>query len=202
MKIYKIISLLFIVLLFGFRQNETKRAISEWPNVTISQEEIKLYDDIMKYRKSKKLPSIPLSKSLTHVAQTHCKDLVINRPDLKKECNTHSWSDKGTWSSCCYTRDHKQAECMWNKPKELTTYENTGYEIAVGSSDPAFDNFQMTAEYALSAWKKSVHHNNVIINRDLWEKAEWKAIGVGMYKGFACVWFGKYTDAEGEPLKE
>ena len=81
----------------------------------LSEQEQELYNLIMEYRAQKKLPPIPLSKSLTFVARTHAKDLGDNRPDIKK-CNMHSWSKKGNWTSCCYTSDHKKAECMWNKP--------------------------------------------------------------------------------------
>ena len=167
----------------------------------ITAEEMKLYDLIMKYRKSKNLPAIPLSKSLTYVAQEHCKDLSINKPDLKNGCNPHSWCDKGKWKGCCYTNDHKQSKCMWDKPRELTNYEDDGFEIAAGSSDPQYKDFIMTAEYALESWKKSMHHNNVILNKDIWTKMKWSAIGIGIYNGFAVVWFGKSPDKDGEPDK-
>lgn len=167
----------------------------------LSAEELKLYDLIMAYRKANRLPVIPLSVSLTYVAQQHCKDLFTNKPDLNKGCNTHSWSDKGTWKSCCYTADHKQAECMWNKPGELTNYKSNGFEIACGSSEAVYKDFVMTAPYALDSWKGSVHHNNVIMNKDIWKAVKWNAIGIGIYKGFATVWFGEIADAEGEPAK-
>jgi uncharacterized protein YkwD len=41
----------------------------------LSDEESKLYNIIMQYRNEKGLPDIPLSKSLTFVAQTHVQDL-------------------------------------------------------------------------------------------------------------------------------
>jgi len=164
------------------------------PKTTISTEELKLYDLIMEYRQSEGLGRIPLSNSLTLVAQTHCRDLVENSPDAKKNCNAHSWSAKGDWSSCCYTPDHKKAECMWHKPKELTSYDGYGFEIAVWSSQP-----NLTAAEALDSWKESVSHNNVIINRNKWKKVNWKAIGVGIYKGYATVWFGRETDLDGTP---
>ena len=91
---------------------------------------------------------------------------------------------------------------MWDKPKELTTYADIGFEIACGSSDPIYNDFIMTADYALDSWKKSVHHNSVIINKDVWKDTKWKAIGIGIYNGFATVWFGKSTDKEGEPAKQ
>lgn len=158
----------------------------------LSAEEKKIYDLIMEYRKEKGLPSIPVSKSLTLVAQTHAKDLAINKPD-KDNCNAHSWSSKGKWTACCYTPDHAQAKCMWSKPRELTTYQGNGYEIACGSNRGASD-FVMTAEYALKSWKASSGHNEVMINQGIWKKNSWKAIGIGLHKSFAVVWFGKDAD--------
>lgn len=155
-------------------------------------EEQKLYDLIMAYRHEKGLPKIPLSASLTTVAQTHVKDLVNNKPDLG-DCNSHSWSASGSWTACCYTPDHAQASCMWNKPRELTSYKGNGYEIACGSNGCCSD-FVMTAEYALNAWKKSSGHNTVIINEGNWKKRPWNAIGIGLYKGFAVVWFGEEAE--------
>jgi hypothetical protein len=52
----------------------------------------------------------------------------------------------------------------------------------------------MTPKGALNGWKTSSAHNAVIINEGKWGAAHWQAIGVGMYKGYACVWFGRETD--------
>lgn len=166
--------------------------------VQCTSEELKLYQLIMEYREQNNLPTIPFSKSLTYVAQQHCIDLYTNKPDLGAGgCNAHSWSAKGTWSACCYTPDHKQAQCIWDKPAELTSYPGYGYEIACGSSDPQYSSFVMSAEYALQSWKKSSGHNNVILNKENWEDRGWNAIGIGIYKGYACVWFGQESDPAG-----
>lgn len=196
MKPLILFSIFFLSVSFHLKEQNTTKV-----DASVSKEEKKLYDLIIAYRASKGLPKIPLSKSLTYVAQTHCKDLFNNKPDLKKGCNAHSWSGKGTWNGCCYTADHKNAKCMWDKPRELTTYKDDGFEIACGSSDPQYKDFVMTAEYALESWKKSVHHNNVIINRSIWKDHKWNAIGIGIHKGFSTVWFGKSVDKEGEPGK-
>ncbi len=167
------IRLILCVLLLAPLQNIDFDQVSK---TTISVDEIELYQLLMSYRQSKGLEKIPLSNSLTIVAQTHCKDLADNKPDLKKKCNAHSWSDKGNWSSCCYTSDHKESSCMWDKPKELTSYTGNGFEIAVGSSEPVFKDYVMTPEYAISSWKKSFHHNNVVINKDVWKNTNWSAM--------------------------
>ena len=154
----------------------------------ITQEEKKLYSLIMEYRKEKGLPTIPISTSLTKVAQAHVKDLYINKPN-QNACNLHSWSSNGAWSSCCYTSDHAKAECMWAKPREMTNYTGNGYEIAYGAYG-----MDATASGALAGWIGSPGHHAVLINQGVWN-SPWNAIGIGIYKGFAVVWFGRELDS-------
>ena len=155
-------------------------------------EEKKLYNLIMEYRKDNKLKKIPISSSLTLVAQIHLKDLIHNKPDLKKG-NAHSWSNKGNWSSVNYLGYQHQARYIWDKPRELTSYKGDGFEIVCGSNKCCSD-FVMTAEYALDSWIKSTNHNNMIINKKNFKKIEWKSIGIAVKNGFAVVWFGKEKD--------
>lgn len=117
---------------------------------------------------------------------------MYNKPDVEG-CNAHSWSANGKWSACCYTPDHAQAQCMWSKPRELTSYLGNGYEIACGSNI-CCSSFIMTAEYAINSWKLSPNHNVIILNEWIWSKIEWNAIGIGMFKGFVSVWFGSEID--------
>ncbi|MEQ8362621.1 MAG: CAP domain-containing protein [Cyclobacteriaceae bacterium] len=170
---------------------KTPPAIEE--EVCLSQEERKLFDLIMDYRKSKKLKPIPYSAKLTKVAQTHVKDLMENYAyTSRNECNPHSWSNKGNWSSCCYTSDHAQASCMWDKPKEISGYEGNGFEIAYYSSGGA------NAVEGIEGWKKSPGHNPLLINSGTWSKLEWKGIGIGIYGQYGVVWF---SDGEEESSK-
>lgn len=171
---------LFFLILFCLKSHFSHSQV-------LTGEENKLYTLLMDYRRVNGLSIIPISKSLTFVAQTHVRDLQENFSS-QGDCNMHSWSNKGTWSSCCYTPDHAQAKCMWNKPKELTSYIGNGYEIAHGGQ-----NYLDTAEKALSGWKHSPGHNSVIINEGIWND-QWNAIGIGIYGGFAVVWFGKESD--------
>jgi hypothetical protein len=184
-------STIVILLLCGNLQ--AQNAAPKKIEAKITAEELKLYKLIMDYRKSKKFPVIPLSKSLTYVAQVHSKDLDVNHPDVGN-CNMHSWSKKGKWKSCCYTDDHKQAKCMWDKPRELTNYTGDGFEISTYNSE-------MNASQALESWKGRVHHNNVIINQDIWKDTRWNAIGIGINGTYAVVWFGSVSDQEGEPAR-
>jgi uncharacterized protein YkwD len=157
--------------------------------VCLSPEEKKLYDLIMAYRKSKKLAPIPYSSKLTHVAQTHVRDLESHFDyENRGDCNPHSWSDKGSWTACCYTADHAKAECMWSKPKELSGYQGAGYEIAYFSSAGA------SAIEGLDGWEKSPGHNPLLINSGSWSKMLWKGIGVGIYGKYGVVWFGEDED--------
>ena len=172
-----------------------KVSIDTKPSICLSPEEKKLYDLMMDYRKSRGLGPISLSAKLTRVAQTHARDLVENYDfDPGNKCNPHSWSSKGKWSACCYTSDHKKAECMWDKPKEISGYASHGYEIAYYSSAGA------SAEEGLAGWKKSPSHNPLIINDGIWNKVTWKAIGIGLYKEYGIVWFGELEDVDELPL--
>ncbi len=180
-----------IILIFILTSSSFKPSYDEIESVCLSAEEKKLYELIMDYRKSKNLPRIPVSPSLTYVAKTHAQDLKDNYT-LKDPCNPHSWSGKGRWKECCYYADHRNAKCMWDKPRELTSYTSDGFEIAYFHSD------KVVAGQALEAWKKSKGHNMVIVNLDIWKKVNWKAIGIGIHQNYATVWFGATEDKEGK----
>ncbi|HEU4325346.1 MAG TPA: CAP domain-containing protein [Roseiflexaceae bacterium] len=148
------------------------------------------------YRQSRGLGRVPVSRSLTQVAQLHVKDLVENSPDSGSDnrglaCSLHSWSNKGNWTPVCYTSDHEYASGMWNKPREITNnvYNSNGYEISFWISTGA------TPAAALDAWKNSAAHNQVILQQNGWPS--WRAMGVGMRDGYAVVWFGEITDPAG-----
>ena len=149
------------------------------------------------YRRQKKLPDVPLSRSLTHVAQLHARDLAQYYKQSKR-CNMHSWSDNGRWTSCCYTSDHRKASCMWNKPRELTNYKGDGFEIAFYSTR-TYASPNDFAEDILKGWKGSKGHNQIIINGGIWKNVEWKAMGIGIYGEYAVVWFGELPDKAGTP---
>lgn len=183
------ISVISLVLLCFLSFSFDRKTTTSDEAVCLSEEEKKLYDQIMLYRKSKHLKPIPFSAKLTKVAQTHVRDLEANFDyDTRGECNPHSWSDKGKWTSCCYTSDHAQAACMWSKPREISGYEGEGYEIAYYSSEKA------SAIEGLDGWKKSAGHNPLLINSGTWSKLEWKSIGVGIYGKYGVVWFGQGED--------
>jgi len=168
----KILIIKFTFILF------TLPIFSKSQSLTI--EEKKLYDLIMKYRIDNGLSKIPLSASLTFVAQTHVKDLAENIGYL-----THAWSN------CRYIDSDKETfKCMWLKPRELTKYKGYGYECAHGGSG----GYLASAESAFNGWKNSFPHNAVILNQGIWNDNNWRAIGIGIYKGYAAIWFGEDFD--------
>jgi uncharacterized protein YkwD len=165
--------------------------------VCLTPAEVSLAKQINEYRRQKNLPEVAVSLSLTIVAHRHARDLMLNYRQSSR-CNMHSWSDKGEWSSCCYSPDHRKAQCMWNKPRELTNYTADGYEIAFYSTYP----YSSPASFAtdiLKGWKKSSGHNEVIVNKGKWNTSTWKAMGIGVYGNYAVVWFGEETDNAGTP---
>ncbi|MBD2554645.1 CAP domain-containing protein [Limnothrix sp. FACHB-708] len=156
----------------------------------LEPEEEKLYRLITEYRAQNGLPAIPLSKGLTLVANRHVIDLAENVKTV-----THAWSDaaydggnSSTWPS------------MWRAPQRFNTgYPGNGYEIAFGPRDASTSTSIANAESALKGWQGSPGHNNVILNRDVWTKRPWNAMGIGIYKGYAVVWFGEEQDPTGGP---
>jgi uncharacterized protein YkwD len=152
---------------------------SACPGDGLGQEEMKLYNSLMAYRRENGLPSIPLSPSLNLVANRHVLDLEINIGNL-----THGWSN------CPYSASNRSTySCMWDAPQRLgTTYSGYGYENAFSSSGEA------TAGSALPSWQGSPAHNAVILNQGMWQDNDWKAIGIGIHRGYAVLWFGEETD--------
>jgi len=155
----------------------------------IEAEELKLYNLVNQYRAENGLPAIPLSKALTTVANRHVLDLADNLGFL-----THAWSDAAydgnnpaTWPN------------MWTAPQRFNTgYPGKGYENAFGGSG----GYVATAADALNGpygWKNSPLHNQVILNQGIWANRSWNALGIGIYKGYAVLWFGEEPDPTGTP---
>ncbi len=151
----------------------------------IDSKEKALYALIMEYRASKDLAAIPWSKSLSKVADLHIEDLSAHYSfDGSNQCNPHSWFENEQWSSCCYTNNHKKAKCMWDKPRELTSYQGDGYEILFYHSANA------TPSAAMNGWKNSKSHDPLLVNANQWDQLKWNAIGIAVNQHWAAVWFG------------
>lgn len=140
------------------------------------------------YRVQQGLMAVPKSPSLTQVAEAHVADLERNPPT--PHCNGHSWSPSRRWKACCYTDDHAKAQCMWNKPQEITggVYSGRGFEIWAQRSG------EMTLDFALEGWKSSHAHHQVIINQGPWMAVQWQAVGAAVSQHYAVVWFGMDAD--------
>lgn len=158
--------------------------------VTLTAEEKELYNLTMEYRKKNHLESIPLSKSLTLVAQTHVQNLQ-DYHRLDTDCNLHSWYGNGKWKNVCF--DGSEFESMWSKPSELTNYKGHGYEVS------AYFSGDISAEIALQLWKESYFHRIMLLNQAEWKNIQFKAIGIGISKNYAVIWVGEQIDVEGEP---
>ncbi|MGE5425318.1 MAG: CAP domain-containing protein [Syntrophothermus sp.] len=171
--------------------SENRGPVTNPREIRLNEAEKEIFRLVNEYREQNHLPAVKFSPSLSYVAYCHVRDLAENLP-ADERCNLHSWSEKGPWSSCCYTEDHMRASCMWAKPRELTSYKSDGYEIAYWTNEVLFpDEF---AAKAIRGWKKSPPHNEVMVNLDQWKTISWKAMGVGVYKGYAVVWFGDAPD--------
>ncbi|MFB2834701.1 CAP domain-containing protein [Floridanema evergladense] len=164
----------------------TVNIYSNLPGDGFESEEIKLYNLINEYRAQNGLAPITASKALSTVANRHVQDLAENIGTL-----THSWSDAP------YDPNNPSTySAMWTAPQRLNTgYSGYGYENAFGGSG----NYIATATDALQAWKNSPAHNAVILNQEIWQNLQWNALGVGLYKGYAVIWFGEQPDSTGTP---
>ncbi len=161
-------------------------------NFCISPEEEKLIELINAFRRQNRQAEIALSASLSFVAKTHVADLQRNRPDTSI-CNTASWSDKGTWTPCCYQGFVNKQNCMWDKPKELTPYTFRGYELSY------FDEQIIQVQSLWELWRNTPEVVDMILARDIHSDKRWAAIGVGLSDNYASIWFGQRPDAKGKP---
>ncbi len=175
---------------------------SDVAGVCLNQEEAELARQINEYRASLNLPPLQISKSLSLVAQQHVWDSNNNQASWPtapagKSCNLHSWSrvvnpalQQGTWSEVCYTSDHANAAGMWNKPREIAGYPGDGVENSFATGGTA------NATGALTAWKNSPGHNNVITQQGGW--GPMAAMGLGVSGGYAHLWLSGTADPVGE----
>ncbi|MCK9616314.1 MAG: SPOR domain-containing protein [Lentimicrobiaceae bacterium] len=137
-------------------------------------------------------PKLPLSLQLCFVARTHANDLALHLPD-EDFCNLHSWSAFGVWKKCCYNKDMSSIACMTEKPKELTGYKGKGYEMVY------FENDSLNVNSIVSFWQQNDLVTDFFLSRNKWQGANWKTLGVGIYKGYVCVWMGTEPDPLAPP---
>ena len=83
---------------------------------------------------------------------------------------------------------------MWKKPSEFSEgkFKAQGFEVSVGPTSPNMKDFpDATPSDALSGWKKSPSHYDVILNRGDWTSKTWTRIGGAIYGPFAHVLFAQ-----------
>jgi len=169
-----------------------KGAFSQVPDFCLTKDEYRLYTLINDYRAKKGLNIIPVSSSLCYVAKIHARDLYINNPDTSF-CSLNSWSDKGQWTACCHSSYTPNPNCIVNKPTELANYPGEGHELAYWDSEG------LIPDTVLHFWKSIGQASDLVLNQNKWSDFNWKAIGIGLYKGYACLWVGEVTDTIPEP---
>lgn len=158
----------------------------------MSNDELNLFDRINEIRKDYDKNTIQLSSSLSYVAQLHVNDLETNRPDTSI-CSYSSWSDHGSWSPCCYNKYVHDPDCMWDKPKELTTYKYRGYEMVTFFEDN-FNN-----DSIVNLWSDSKEVLDMILTQGAYEKKKWICGGLSIGKNYVSLWFGQRRDMQKEP---
>jgi hypothetical protein len=191
MAVKKIVGFFFFLILLspGLVSQTTVNQLSEVPEAfCLSEEEWKLYKMINEYRKQYDLPPIPISRSLSYVANTHVKDLFFHHPDVEP-CNFHSWSNKGPWTPFCYPGDEDKKRSVWDKPKELTGYPGKGFEIIF------WENSTVIIDSVIVFWKSYDYFNSFLMNTGKWQNKKWNAIGIGICQNFAAAWFGEAPDS-------
>jgi uncharacterized protein YkwD len=159
----------------------------------LSADETRLAQIVNDYRRENGLAAVlPISKSLTQVGQAHVRDLHHYQPHAQPGCNLHSWSAQGHWSPVCYTADHANASGMHRKPREVTdgAYSYPGYENAYETSG------EVNPKTAFDSWTDHTAHNDLILERGEWAGHDWLAMGVGIYEGYAVLWFGAADDPQ------
>jgi hypothetical protein len=191
----RLISVCFLILTLcriSYGQAVVKQVIDAPANFCISESEWKLYRMINEYRRQYDLPAIPLSKSLCFVAATHAKDLALHHSE-DSPCNFHSWSDKGAWKPFCYPADENKKNSVWDKPRELSKYNNKGYEIVY------WENSDAVIDSIINFWRSMEYFNSFLMNTGKWQGKTWNAIGISIYENYALAWFGEVPDPEGVP---
>lgn len=161
-------------------------------NICLSKDENRLATYINNLRRQNRLPEIALSTSLSIVAKVHVIDLQTHKPDTSI-CSTASWSNQGTWTPCCFTALAPRFECIWNKPKELTSYPFRGYEIS------HFEEGIIQVDSLFALWSKTPDVVDLLLGRNAHNDKRWAAMGVAVGENYASVWLGQRPDPAGRP---
>lgn len=147
---------------------------------------------VNEYRIKNGLPSVPLSRTMEHVALEHAKNLYLYY-QFTPECNPHSWMNdtmnpsKQTWKECCYPRDYF---CMSKKGVEMSSVWPSVYNFKGLSWENLFYGIPNDVQTAFDAWKKSPGHNALMLSG----AQNCAAAGAGLY---VVLWMGNQADPLG-----
>ncbi|MFK5856117.1 MAG: SPOR domain-containing protein [Bacteroidota bacterium] len=183
---------LFVIIIVTTTHNLATAQKSLPVDFCIENSEANLFTMINQLRVDYGKPELQLSSSLCFVAEMHVNDLQNNRPDTSI-CNLSSWSNKGEWTSCCYTKYAHKPDCMWDKPKELTPYPYRGYELVAFIQDD-FNN-----DTILNLWADSKEVLDMILTRGQYAKKKWICAGIGISDNYISLWFGQRRDKLKKP---
>jgi hypothetical protein len=172
-------------------QNPSQEKAGVPEDYCLNDEELQLFNLLNDLRKSRGLPALQLSKSLSYTAYQHVRDLYINRPDTSG-CNMHSWSDKGNWTPVCFPREQGKKKNVCDKPKELTMYPGQAHEILYWVNGTALP------EEIFDQWRNTNQSSSLILNTGKWLKTNWKNMGISIYKGYSSMWLGEAIDPDTE----
>jgi len=135
--------------------------------------------------------TISNSISLNYVASLHANDLQENHPDTSI-CNLSSWSDNGSWTSCCYNKYVPEPDCIWDKPKELTSFTYRGYELALYFEDSF--NVDTVIQFIIS----SKPARDMLLANGRYKQKKWISMGASMSRNYISIWFAQKADKAGE----
>jgi hypothetical protein len=167
-------------------------ALAQVPDFCITREEYRLYTLVNEARTKKGLSVVPISRSLCYVAKIHARDLFHNNPDTAG-CTLNSWSDQGPWTSCCHSKQTPNPLCILNKPAELAKYPGEGHELCYWDSET------LVPDTVMRFWMSIGQAREILMNENKWSVFSWKAMGIGMYKGYVSLWVGEALDSLAEP---
>jgi len=177
--------LTFLFFSFSYLSATSQKRIPD--DYCISINEMKLFKNINELRADYDKPKLKLSSSLSYVARLHVNDLLNNHPDTSI-CGLSSWSDNGEWKACCYNSYVLDEECMWDKPKELTSYPYRAYELVTYFED------QFTTDSVIKIWSGTRQVIDMILTRGKYEQKKWVCFGVGINDHYVSVWFAQRAD--------
>ena len=187
---YKTLLFFILLLLVSFSAIAQKKTIPK--DFCIDNIEQDLYTLINQLRADYDKSELQLSASLSYVANLHVNDLQNNNPDTSI-CNLSSWSDKGNWTPCCYTKYLHNPDCMWDKPKELTPFTYRGYELVT------FFQNDFNTDTIINLLSNSKEALDMILTQGYYKKKIWICAGIGISENYVSIWFAQRKDKLREP---